>query len=164
MVIIPLLAFAVAYLFAYAGGASTSMALGFLAVMMLNYLAFLFGKNTPPAILALFAGFNIVLLLATMFSGGQVAIWSVLGIGLFNSIMWSNIFTLAISRLKQYTSMGSSLLVMMIVGGAIIPLVQGLVADISGIGVKFSFCIPMIAYAYLVFYGLRGYHPVDVSP
>lgn len=157
MLAIPALAFAVVFVVAYLRGLPNTMAFGFLAMMLLNYFAFLFGKNTPPAILALFAGFNIALLLATMFSTGKVALWSILGIGLFNSIMWSNIFTLAITRLKQYTSIGSSLLVMMIVGGAIIPLTQGLVADVPGIGVKYSFIVPLIAYAYLLFYGMRGH-------
>ncbi len=159
MLAIPALAFAVVFVVAYLRGLPNTMAFGFLAMMLLNYFAFLFGKNTPPAILALFAGFNIALLLATMFSTGKVALWSILGIGLFNSIMWSNIFTLAIARLKQYTSIGSSLLVMMIVGGAIIPLTQGLAADVPGIGVKYSFIVPLIAYAYLLFYGMRGHRP-----
>ena len=99
----------------------------------------------------------MILLATTMSTSGSVALWSILGIGLFNSIMWSNIFTLAIDKLGENTSYGSSLLVMMIVGGAIIPVVQGLVADIPGIGVAYSFIVPLIAYLYLVFYGLRGY-------
>lgn len=160
MLAIPAIAFAVVFAVASARGLPTAMAFGFLAMMLLNYFAFLLGKNTPPAILALFAGFNILLLLLTMSTGGKAALWSVLGIGLFNSIMWSNIFTLAIARLKQYTSIGSSLLVMMIVGGAVIPLLQGFVADLPGVGVKLSFVVPMAAYGYLVFYGLKGYRPV----
>jgi FHS family L-fucose permease-like MFS transporter len=73
--------------------------------------------------------------------------------------MWSNIFTLAIDRLESFTSFGSSLLVMMIMGGAVLPLLQGIMADIPGIGVKYSFIVPLVAYAYLVFYGWRGYKP-----
>ena len=79
-----------------------------------------------------------------------------IGIGLFNSIMWSNIFTLAIKDLGKYTPQGSSLLVMSILGGAIIPFVQGYVADLMG-GYHYSFFIPMISYVYLAFYGLNGY-------
>lgn len=74
-----------------------------------------------------------------MFSQGQIAIWSVIGIGLFNSIMWSNIFTLAIDKLKEFTNHGSSILVMMIVGGAILPVLQGVLSDIPAIGVKYCF-------------------------
>lgn len=154
---IPALAFAVAFLANYLSGAETASTFGFLAILVLNYLAFVFGKHTPSGILSLFALCNMALLLVTMFSQGQLALWSVLGIGLFNSIMWSNIFTLAIARLKAFTSIGSSILVMMIAGGAIIPLLQGLFADVNGIGVKFSFLVPMLAYAYLVYYGRVGY-------
>ena len=69
--------------------------------------------------------------------------------------MWSNIFTLAIDGLGKFTSQGSSLLVMMILGGAIIPLVQGGVAD--SYGVHFSFVVPIVGYLYLIFYGFKGY-------
>ena len=92
-----------------------------------------------------------------MSTGGTVAIWSIIGIGLFNSIMWSNIFTLAIDKLGEYTSYGSSFLVMMIVGGALLPLLQGVVADIPAIGLKYCFVVPLLGYLYLVFYGLKGY-------
>jgi FHS family L-fucose permease-like MFS transporter len=69
--------------------------------------------------------------------------------------MWSNIFTLAIAGLDKYTSQGSSLLVMMIVGGAILPLLQGALADAAG--VHNSLFVPLCAYLYLIFYGLSGY-------
>ncbi len=156
MAIFPLIAFAVVLAVVLIRGLELSMAFGFLTLMVLNYLAFLLGRHTSSAMLALFAACNIGLLLVTMLTGGKLALWSVLGIGLFNSIMWSNIFTLAIARLKEYTSIGSSLLVMMIVGGAILPLLQGFVADAGGAGVKLSFIVPMLGYAYLVFYGLKG--------
>jgi len=86
--------------------------------------------------------------------------WSVIGIGLFNSIMWSNIFTLAIAGLGKYTSQGSSLLVMMILGGAILPVIMGAVAD--GFGVHFSLVVPLFSYLYLAFYGANGYKPYKV--
>ena len=82
--------------------------------------------------------------------------WSVLSIGLFNSIMWSNIFTLAIKDLGEYTPQGSSLLIMSILGGAIIPFLQGALADILG-GYHYSFFIPLVCYIYLAYYGLKGY-------
>ncbi len=71
--------------------------------------------------------------------------------------MWSNIFTLAISGLGKYTSQGSSLLVMMILGGALLPLLMGLVADSDG--VHMSFIVPVFSYVYIAFYGIRGYKP-----
>jgi FHS family L-fucose permease-like MFS transporter len=156
MAVFPLLAFGVVLAIVLVQGQDLSMAFGFLTLLILNYLAFVFGRHTPPAMLALFAVCNIGLLLITILTGGTLALWSVLGIGLFNSIMWSNIFTLAIANLKEYTSIGSSLLVMMIVGGAVIPLLQGFVADMGGVGVKLSFIVPLLAYTYLVFYGMKG--------
>ena len=99
----------------------------------------------------------MALLLLGIFAQGKLAMWSMLCIGLFNSIMWSNIFTLAIAGLEKYTSQGSSLLVMMIVGGAILPICQGALADVSG--VHYSLFVPLFAYLYLIFYGIKGYKP-----
>jgi len=85
---------------------------------------------------------------------GEWALWSIIGIGLFNSIMWSNIFSLSIRGLGKDTSQGSSLLVMMIVGGAIMPLIQGALMD--QFGVRPSLSIVLVGSLYLVFYGLKG--------
>ena len=85
---------------------------------------------------------------------GEFALWSIIGIGLFNSIMWSNIFSLSIRGLGKDTSQGSSLLVMMIVGGAIMPLIQGALMD--AFGVRTSLAIVLVGYAYLVFFGFYG--------
>lgn len=125
------------------------------ALLTVNYLAFVLGPNTSNRMLSVFALINALLLALTMVGRGDLALWSILGVGLFNSVMWSNIFTLAISNLKQYTSFGSSLLVMMILGGALLPLLQGVLADIPAVGVKYSFLIPLIGYLYLGWYGRK---------
>jgi FHS family L-fucose permease-like MFS transporter len=105
-------------------------------------------------LLAVFATVAAALLVATMASHGHLAMWSVLAIGLFNSIMFPTIFTIAIERLGPLTSKASSLLVMAIVGGALIPLLQGALAD--RIGIQHAFVVPLVCYAYIVWYGLRG--------
>ena len=92
-----------------------------------------------------------------------VAMWSVIAIGLFNSIMFPTIFTLAIAGLGKFTSQGSSLLVMAIVGGALIPPLQGIVADSTG-SLQLSFLIPMICYLYIAYYGFVGYKQKEVAP
>ena len=89
----------------------------------------------------------ILLLFVTMNSTGMVAVWSVIAIGFFNSIMFPTIFTMAIRGLGPLTSRGSGLLCQAIVGGAILPLLQGLVAD--SVGVQLSFIVPVLAYAYI---------------
>ncbi|HEX6612365.1 MAG TPA: glucose/galactose MFS transporter, partial [Rhodanobacteraceae bacterium] len=94
--------------------------------------------------------------LTTMLTHGHLAMWSVVAIGLFNSVMFPNIFTLGIERFEALTGKVSSLLVMAIVGGAVIPLLQGVLAD--HVGVQHAFVLPLACYAYIVFYGLRGSH------
>jgi FHS family L-fucose permease-like MFS transporter len=118
-------------------------------------LGFFIGNSMPHRTLYIFALINIVLLGIALTNTGETALWTIIGIGLFNSIMWSNIFTLAISGLGKYTSQGSSLLVMMILGGAILPLLMGLVAD--NYGVQMSFIVPIFSYFYIAFYGIYGY-------
>jgi FHS family L-fucose permease-like MFS transporter len=123
--------------------------------LLLNLLAFYFGRSKSSRTLLIFSLVIIGFLLIALGFSGTVAMWSVIAIGLFNSIMWSNIFTLAIDGLGKYTSQGSSMLVMAILGGAIIPPVQGAVADIWG--VHASFVVPVLSYIYLAYYGWKGY-------
>ena len=129
-------------------------------LLVLNLVAFTIGKSLPHRTLFVFALVNLGLLTVALTNTGAIAMWSVIGIGLFNSIMWSNIFTLAIAGLGKYTSQGSSLLVMMILGGAILPVIMGAVAD--GFGVHFSLVVPLFSYLYLAFYGANGYKPYKV--
>ena len=83
--------------------------------------------------------------------------WSLLLVGLCNSIMFPTIFSLAIAGLKQYTSQGSGILCLAIVGGAILPVLQGLLAD--RVGVQLAFVLPLLCYIYIAFYGLNGCNP-----
>jgi FHS family L-fucose permease-like MFS transporter len=124
----------------------------FIGFIILNLIAFFIGRSAPARTLSIFASINLILLFFVIFSNGSVAMWSIISIGLFNSIMWSNIFTLSIGGLGRYTSQGSSLLVMAILGGALIPLVQGAVAD--SIGIQLSFFVPIVCYLYIVYFGV----------
>ena len=123
--------------------------------LMINLLAFYLGKSKAGKTLTVFSLVIIVFLMITLGFSGKIAMWTVIGIGLFNSIMWSNIFTLAINGLGKYTSQGSSMLVMAILGGAIIPPIQGKVADLYGVHI--SFIVPVFSYIYLAFYGWKAY-------
>jgi len=105
-------------------------------------------------LLCVFAIIAGLLVLTTMLTHGHVAMWSVIAIGLFNSIMFPNIFTLGIEKFGPLAGKVSSLLVMAIVGGAVIPLAQGALAD--RIGVHHAFVLPLLCYAYIVFYSVRG--------
>lgn len=131
------------------------IALIYLIFLVLNFFAFLAGRSLPNRTLYIFSFISISLLLVSIISEGEIAMWSVIGIGLFNSIMWPNIFTLAIEGLGKFKSQGSSLLVMAILGGAVVPLIQGSFAD--RFGVHLSFLVPIICYLYIAFYGIYGY-------
>jgi FHS family L-fucose permease-like MFS transporter len=98
-----------------------------------------------------------LLLVATVFSGGQVAMWAVLAVGLFNSIMFPTIFSLALKGLGRHTSQGSGILCLAIVGGALLPVLQGGIADT--IGIHLAFLMPVICYLYIAFYGVKGHKP-----
>jgi len=97
-----------------------------------------------------------VLVAATIFGHGHVAMWAIVSCGLFNSVMWPCIFPLSVKGLGKFTSQGSGILVMMVVGGAIIPEIQGLLAD--KLGYQHSFAVVLLCYAYLIYFGVSGYH------
>jgi FHS family L-fucose permease-like MFS transporter len=114
-------------------------------------------KINPGYVLAFNAVVAAILVSVSMATFGSIAMWSILLVGLFNSIMFPTIFTLAIDGLGKHTGQGSGILCMAIVGGAIIPLIQGLFAD--NIGIHHAFFLPVLCYAYIAFYGLKGHIP-----
>jgi len=103
-----------------------------------------------------------LLVCISMLTFGQVAMWSILLVGLFNSVMFPSIFTLGIAELGPLTGDGSGLLVMAIVGGAIIPLLQGVLAD--HMGIHHAFILPVLCYLYILYYALRGSKATAVTP
>ncbi len=96
----------------------------------------------------------VTLLLITMSSSGQIALWSILAVGLFNSIMFPTLFSLALNGLGKNTGQGSGILCAAIAGGAVLPVIQGHFADL--IGIHLAFFIPVLCYCYIAYYGWRG--------
>jgi FHS family L-fucose permease-like MFS transporter len=133
------------YLSYYWGGAMVGRFVG----------AFVMWMVRPGRVLAFNAAAAVVLLLVAVATAGHTAMWSVLAIGLCNSIMFPTIFALAVAGLGRHTGEGSGMLCMAIVGGAIVPVIQGFVAD--HMGILHSFFVPVVCYLYIVFYGLRGH-------
>lgn len=109
----------------------------------------------PARALGVYAGLAALLVVGAMCTEGHLALWLLTGVGLFNSILWSNIFTQAIDGLGEDTGQGSSLLVMMILGGALVPVLQGFFAD-GQLGLQRSFIVPVACYLYLAWYGFFG--------
>ncbi len=125
------------------------------AAMLGRFIGAAATRYIEPALVLAFNGLcAIALLVAAINSSGQLAMWSVIAVGFFNSVMFPTMFTLAIRQLGPLTSRGSGLLCQAIVGGAIIPLIQGVAADATS--VQTSFIVPCCCYVYIIWYALRG--------
>jgi len=111
----------------------------------------------PGRLLAVFAICAATLVAASMVLGGHTAMWTILAVGFFNSIMFPTIFSLGVAELGPLTGSGSGLLNMAIVGGAILPVIQGVIAD--RLGLHHAFVLPVMCYLYILFYGLSGSKP-----
>ena len=126
---------------------------GYAAVIVLMILATLASKGNPARMLLYFAACGIAALLIGMFTTGWTSVVAFISVGLFCSTMWPCIFALAITGLGRNTNQGSSLLIMMIMGGGIVSFAQGALAD--RIGIHYSFIVGVACFAYLAFYAAR---------
>jgi FHS family L-fucose permease-like MFS transporter len=127
----------------------------FAGIAVINYLAIQLGKGKTAKSLAVFAIIAALLLVVVMAAHGNIILWLGLSVGFFNSIMFPNIFALGVDGLdKGELSMASGLINTLIVGGAVVPVLMGLVAD--GLGVRFAFILPILCYLYIVFFALVG--------
>jgi MFS transporter, FHS family, L-fucose permease len=127
----------------------------YLPMLALCWLFFRIGKGLAGRTLFVFSATIVVLLAITIVFGGKLAMWCIVGIGLFTSIGWPNIFSLALDRMGVLKSQVSSLLVMAVVGGAILPPIMGKIADHWNR--QSAFIVPLVAYAYVAFYGWKGH-------
>ena len=119
--------------------------------------ALLLRRFKPASLLVLCTTAAAALVMTSMILGGHVAMWTILAVGFFNSIMFPTIFTLGVAELGPLTGSGSGILNMAIVGGAILPLIQGVIAD--HVGLQHAFFVPVVCYLYILFYGLSGSKP-----
>ena len=138
---------AAGYVSFYWGGAMVGRFLG----------AGLLRRFKPGYLLALCAIFAATLVTASMLLGGHTALWTILAVGFFNSIMFPTIFSLGVAELGPLTGSGSGLLNMAIVGGAILPVIQGVIAD--NVGLHHAFLLPVICYLYILYYAISGSKP-----
>ena len=116
-------------------------------------------KIAPQKLLSFNALMAVILLVIAISTNESLAMWSLLAVGLCNSIMFPTIYSLALTGLGQYSAQGSGILCMAIVGGAVIPLIQGHFADIFGI--QYSFVLSVLCYLYVIFYGFLGSSPAS---
>lgn len=134
----------------YSSAAGLAFMVGrFVGTFLMKYIA-------PPRLLALYSIACILLCLVTIFGSGMITLYAIIGIAFFMSIMFPTIFALGIQDLGPDTKAGSSLIIMSIVGGAILPPLLGLIADKTD-NIQYGYIVPMIGFVVVLFFGLTGY-------
>ncbi|MEM9987284.1 MAG: MFS transporter, partial [Bacteroidota bacterium] len=135
----------------------------FMALVLIGRLlgVYILRKFKPQAVLAFCSISAFVMVMIAILSDGYLSLACLSSVGFFTSIVYPIIFSLSMQDLKEYTKTGSSVFLLGIVGGAIVPPVMGYVSDT--IGIKYAFIIPLICYVYLLFFALRGY-VVNIKP
>lgn len=151
LIIVPYIAFGVVLFVNFISGQDITPLYAYAVVVAVQITGFFLGQDKPAKTLLIFGLFGMIAMIIGLFSTGTVAIYAFMSGGLFCSIMWPAIFALGITGLGKYTSQGSAFLVMMILGGGIIPPLQGKISDV--IGIHESYFIPVLCFAYIAFYG-----------
>jgi FHS family L-fucose permease-like MFS transporter len=150
--IVPLVAFGVVIGLTKAAGYNVDSLNWYILCVLVQIVAFYLTDDKPALTLGVFGILGTVAMLIGLSTTGDIAIYAFLSGGLFCSIMWPCIFSLALGGLGKYQSQGSAFLVMMILGGALIPPLQGKLSDL--IGIQPSFFVGVICFAYLAFYAM----------
>jgi FHS family L-fucose permease-like MFS transporter len=160
-ILIPFIAFGIVLLVNAATGVNVSNLYGYAACVAILIVAFFIGQQKPTRTLAVLGLLGMAFMLTGLATTGKVATFAFISGGLCCSIMWPSIFSLAITGLGKYTSQGSAFLIMMILGGSIIPPLQGKIADgsnnvIPGMsGIHFSYIVPVLGFAYLAYFAWK---------
>jgi FHS family L-fucose permease-like MFS transporter len=149
-ILVPYLAFGVVLSVNAISGFEVKHLFAFAICVAIQIGGFFIGKDKPALTLKTFGLLGVLAMLLGLFTSGTVAIFAFLSGGLFCSIMWPSIFALSIKGLGKFTSQGSAFLVMMILGGAIIPPIQGKLADI--IGIHESYVVTVFCFLYLIYF------------
>lgn len=148
--IVPLVAFGILILIIYLSDYDVKALFLYVICVLVLIVAFFFSKDKPVQTLLIFSLLGVTAMVIGLVTTGSTAIYAFLSAGLFCSIMWPCIFSLSVAGLGKYESQGSAFLIMMILGGGIIPPIQGKIADI--IGIHQSYLIAVVCFAYLAFF------------
>lgn len=152
-IIVPVIAFGIVLFFNEMAGHDMSPLWSYSVCLLLLIGGFFVAQEKPAKTLMVFSIIGMVAMLVGLMTKGNVAIYAFISGGLCCSIMWPCIFSLSVAGLGKYTSQGSAFLIMMILGGGIIPPLQGKLADI--IGIHSSYIIPVACFAYLAFFAFQ---------
>ena len=152
--IVPFIAFAIVLLLTYLAGHNIKQLYWYVLCVLIQMIVAYLSKDKPAKTLLYFGLFGMIAMIVGIVTTGNIAIYAFLSGGLACSIMWPSIFTLAIAGLGKYTTQGAAFLIMMILGGGIIPPIQGKLADV--IGIQYSYIVGIICFAYLAFYAIKA--------
>ena len=157
--VIPMVAFAIVLIVNSLSGYDVNILYYYIICVLIQVGAFYASKDKPARMLLIFGLLGVIAMAIGLATTGKVAIYAFISGGLFCSIMWPAIFTLSVAGLGKYTTQGSAFLIMMILGGGVIPPIQGKLADflesrstVVGSGIHESYWIPLICYAYITFF------------
>lgn len=154
-IIVPYLAFGVFLLANYFSGTDLQPFWKYAFVILILIGADFLSMGNPARQLVIFSGCGILALIIGILASGMVSVYAFISVGLFCSTLWPCIFTLAIAGLGKHTNTGSSLLIMMIMGGGLVSFLQGWLAQDNFLGIRYSYLAGVFCFAYLLFYGWR---------
>jgi FHS family L-fucose permease-like MFS transporter len=149
--IVPFIAFAIVLLVNYLAEKPISELLPYAGALVVLVLANLWSKESPVRMMLAFSTLGAIAMIIGIMTTGKISTYAFISGGLFCSVMWPCIFSMSITGLGKYTSQGSAFLIMMILGGAVIPPLQGAIADTS-IGIHQSYWIPVLCFIFLILY------------
>jgi FHS family L-fucose permease-like MFS transporter len=157
--VVPMIAFGIVLAVNSLSGYDVTILYYYIICVLVQVGAFYVSKDKPARMLLIFGLLGVIAMAIGLATTGKVAIYAFISGGLFCSIMWPAIFTLSIAGLGKYTTQGSAFLIMMILGGGVIPPIQGKLADylesksdIAGAGIHHSYWVPLVCYAYIVLF------------
>jgi len=150
LIFVPIIAFGIILLVNSIAKSDMSPFYMYIVCVAIQIAAFFISQDKPAKSLMIFSLLGVGSMLLGLFSEGQLATYAFLSGGLWCSIMWPCIFSLSVKGLGKYTTQGSAFLIMMILGGGIIPPLQGKLADI--IGIHSSYWVPVVCFSYLAFF------------
>jgi FHS family L-fucose permease-like MFS transporter len=153
LIVVPYVAFGIVLAANAISGQDIAPLYAYAFVIVFQIIGFFLGKDQPSRTLMIFGLMGMIAMIIGLATTGPVAIFAFMSGGLFLSIMWPSIFSLGIAGLGKYTSQGSAFLVMMILGGGIIPPLQGKLSDI--IGIHSSYIVPVLCFGYIAFFGWK---------
>ncbi|MEN9685089.1 MAG: hypothetical protein RLZZ28_875 [Bacteroidota bacterium] len=155
MIVVPFIAFAVVLGVSKVYGNDISDLFGYAVFILIAIATFFYGQEKPVKTLVAVASLACISMLVGVFTTGIISVYAFMAGGLCCSVMWPCIFSLSVGGLGKYTSQGSAFLIMMILGGAIIPPLQGAIGDNAGIGMHHSYLLAAACFAFLVFLALK---------